>query len=572
VNQGWSRPLCRSAASSCAGLIAWAGAALAGDAPTVRPPAAVPAATGTVVVQESPAAAGPARTEAAGTPATNLPAAGVACPADPCAFDWTKVPPVVKMPRVGNFAPVPTGPGYYSFADWVTGNYREKPPFFPFPPFCINGNSAFDYDFRYLDKPDNQQHDWLDPVKRIHLGDDFLFSFGGEIRNRTMNEVDSRLTGRDNSYDLFRTRINGDLWYKDRFRIYAEFIYADSINQDLAPLPIDINRGDFLNLFVDLKLFDVADAPIYIRVGRQELLYGSQRLISPLDWADTRRTFEGVKGFWHSENLDIDAFWVEPVIISPNDFDSSNHREGFGGLWTTYRPTAGQNIDLYYLFLDQSNQVIRRPPPGERGGFDLNTLGTRYVGDKEHVLWDLEGMYQFGDFTGRTTSATAFTTGLGYNFADAPLNPTAWVYFDYASGDHSGGHGENGTFNQLFPFGHYYFGFIDDVGRQNIQDLNFHLYTNPAKWITTGIQYHMFWLDTTDDALYNSAGTAIRRDPTGRAGNHVGNELDLTTNFHLTNHQDLFIGYSKLFAGEFIKATGNPGSPELFYVQYSFRW
>ena len=202
----------------------------------------------------------------------------------------------------------------------------------------------------------------------------------------------------------------------------------------------------------------------------------------------------------------------------------------------------------------------------------MNTFGGRYHGDKCHVLWDIEGDYQFGDFTGRDISATAYTTGIGYNLADAPMNPTAWIYYDFASGDHSGGKRDYGTFNQLFPFGHYYFGFLDLVGRQNIQDLNLHLYFNPAKWIASGIQYHMFWLDSTDDALYNASGTAVRRDPTGRAGNHVGNEIDLTTNFHLSNHQDIFIGYSKLFAGEFLKATGNQRSPELFYVCYSYRW
>ncbi|MCI0376112.1 MAG: alginate export family protein [Gemmataceae bacterium] len=82
----------------------------------------------------------------------------------------------------------------------------------------------------------------------------------------------------------------------------------------------------------------------------------------------------------------------------------------------------------------------------------------------------------------------------------------------------------------------------------------------------------MFHLDSRFDALYNAAGAAIRRDPTGRAGTDVGNELDLFLNFHLSPHQDILVGYSKLFAGDFIRGTGPGQSPELFYVQYSFRW
>jgi hypothetical protein len=94
----------------------------------------------------------------------------------------------------------------------------------------------------------------------------------------------------------------------------------------------------------------------------------------------------------------------------------------------------------------------------------------------------------------------------------------------------------------------------------------------PTKWITALLQYHIFHLDSTTDALYNAAGVPTRRDPTGRAGNDVGEEIDLLLNFHLGTHQDIIFGYSKLFAGDFIKATGNPGSPELVYLQYSFRW
>ncbi len=498
-----------------------------------------------------------------------MPSEGVPC--DPPKSVWAKVPPVTPIPRPGNFFILPTGPGYYSLLDVVEGNYREKPPKFPYPPFCIDAGSFFDNDFRYLDDPNNTQHDYLDPIKRIHLGDNWLLSFGGEERLRAVNETDSRLSGRDNNYQLLRTRVYGDLWYKDRFRVYAEFIDAQSYNQNLPPLAIDVNHSDLLNLFGELKLFEINDNPVYFRAGRQELLYGSQRLISPLDWANTRRTFQGYKVYYHSEKLDVDAFWVQPIIIDPHHFDSPDDGQQFAGNWITYRPRKGQAVDLYYLYLDNTRPVATGFG-NAHGGFNVSTFGSRYAGDYQHVLWDFEGMYQFGDWANQETAAGAFTTGLGYHFADLALNPTFWVYYDWASGDHNPGLDRHGTFNQLFPFGHYYFGFIDVVGRQNIEDLNLHAYIWPTKWIATGLQYHMFRLESAKDALYNAAGTAIRRDPTGRAGTDVGDEIDYTTNFHLSMHQDILVGYSKLFAGAFVRRTGSPLSPEYFYIQYSYRW
>ena len=63
-------------------------------------------------------------------------------------------------------------------------------------------------------------------------------------------------------------------------------------------------------------------------------------------------------------------------------------------------------------------------------------------------------------------SAGACSVGLGYHF-DLPMDPQFWIYNDWASGDRNPGTGHyRGTFNQLFNFGHYYFGFIDVVGRQ----------------------------------------------------------------------------------------------------------
>jgi hypothetical protein len=520
--------------------------------------------TETATLPEATSATAP-DSQAATAPADKAPAN------DPPKSPWSKVPPVTPIPRMGNFQILPTGPGYYSLLDYLEGNYREKPPKYPWPPFSIDPGSFFNNDFRYLDDPKNTQHDYLDPIKRIHFGDNWLLSIGGEERVRAMNEVDSRLSGRDNNYQLLRTRVYTDLWYKDRFRVYAEFLDAQSYNQHLTPLVIDVDHSDMLNLFGELKLFEIDENPVYFRAGRQELLYGSQRLISPLDWANTRRTFQGYKLYYHTEKLDVDAFWVQPVIPSPHQFDSPDDAQQFTGSWVTYRPQKGQTVDLYYLYLDNTRPVATGFR-NARGGYNVSTFGSRYAGDYHHALWDFEGMYQFGDWANQETSAGAFTTGLGYNFADVRLNPTFWIYYDWASGDHNPGLNRHGTFNQLFPFGHYYFGFIDVVGRQNIEDLNLHAYIWPTKWISTGFQYHMFRLESAKDALYNAAGAPIRRDPTGRAGTDVGDEIDYITNFHLSMHQDILVGYSKLYSGAFIRRTGPPGSPEYFYIQYSYRW
>lgn len=487
-----------------------------------------------------------------------------------CPSFWEKNPPVRIFPRLGNFPMLPSGPGFYSLADCVDGNWREKAPNLPYPAFGIIPYSFFDADFRYLDDPKNTQHDCFDCLHRIHLGPCWLFSTGGDFRWRYMDEVNSQLTGKNNTYDLMRTRAYTDLWYGNALRFYVEYIDAQIYNEDLAPQLIDRNHSDLLNAFVDLKVSDCCCYPAYVRVGRQEFVLGSQRLVSPADWANTRRTFQGVRGFRQGEKFDVDVFWVQPVLPSYNRFDSVDNNQNFAGLWTTYRPQKGEFFDMYYLFLDNTNTLT--PLGATTVPYNVHTLGTRWVGDRNNWLWDFEGMYQFGQRGPAVIGAGAATGGLGYNWANCCWNPTFWAYYDYASGDSDPAAGTYHTFNQLFAFGHYYLGWLDLVGRRNIHDANMHLFLYPAKWVTVWLQYHNFRLDQARDALYNAAGVPIRRSPTGVAGTDVGNEIDLVLNFHVASRSDILLGYSHLFAGDFIRQTGPPGDAELFFVQFSQRW
>lgn len=484
--------------------------------------------------------------------------------------DWKKVPPIHVFPRPGFFTILPSGPGYYSLADEVHGCCRKDRPKDGYQAFALQPFSFFDADFRYLEDPKTPPKDALEALHRVHLGDNWLFATGGEFRWRHMHEQHSRLSGSRNDYDLLRTRVFGDLWYQDQVRFFVEFLDAHTFNQDLPPALVDVDRSDFLNAFVELKVWEDCNGKGYVRGGRQELLFGSQRLISPPDWNNVRRTFNGVRGYYQTDKWDIDLFWAQPVIPDPSNIDSVDNNQNFAGLWLTYRPDKGQFRDFYYLFLDNTNRqvqlgIVRAP-------FNVHTLGTRWAGDKSGWLYDMEAMLQTGERGRENIYAAAVASGLGYHFKDRPLNPVVWLYYDFASGDQNPNAGNFHTFNQLFPFGHYYLGWLDLVGRQNIHDLNAHLYVYPAKWISLNLQYHHFDLASRRDALYNAAGAAVRRDPTGRAGRHVGDEIDLILNFHLTRRTDLMLGFSKMWAGEFLERTGSGLDPELFFAMYNVRW
>ena len=491
------------------------------------------------------------------------------------------VPVVTKGPRPGGFIIPPSPkakeyPGQWSFMDFATGKNRTTKPVSPYAPFALQTTPASDINFRYLDKP-NHEKDIFDPLKRIKIGNNTTLSFGGQFWYRHMRATDARLgaSGKNNSFHLTRLRAHVDLWYQDKIRFFGEFLDARSWGNELSHLGIDRNHTDVLSMFMDVKLGEAQAfgkrGKAYVRIGRQELTFGSQRLISSLDWVNTRRTFQGVKAFYHSPKFNLDTFWVRPMTTQPNAFDQWNKKKDFVGLWGTYKPKKGDAFDLYYLSLMNGSGTISGQG-GVKGNSVIHTIGSRYVGTYKRFLFELEGMYQFGRHSNQDISAGAVAVGAGYR-VPLPFNPTVWARYDYASGDNNGGTGgTRNTFNHLFPFGNYYMGWLDRVSRQNIHDINAQFSMHPQRWLTFISQYHRYYLAEKKDYLYNAGGAATLRDATGQSGSHVGDEIDVRFNIHVDRHQDILVGYSKMWAGKFTKAQRPGINPDLFYVQYNFRF
>jgi hypothetical protein len=487
---------------------------------------------------------------------------------------WKKVPRAEVFPKPGFFQNPPAkGTGYYTGIDWLRGIEREALPPSPWPAISPIFQSLFELDYRKVDPPgEDRSFPLLDELKRIPLGDNWLMATGGDVRYRYMNENNSRLRPVLNDYDLFRARVFTDFWHHDDFRIYAEFITAEIWNNSLAPVLPDKDPADFLNLFAEMKLLDWDSAPAVLRFGRQELLFGSQRLISTLDWANTRRTFQGARLLHHTEQDSVDFFWVQPVVPDPEGWGWAETSCNFAGWWWTHRFDKDNAADLYALWYSNKKLFVEEGgTPLVRGNFA--TLGSRTVGNHNDWLHDAEVALQLGTiYDDKPLTAGMATVGLGRRFADLPMSPTAWVYYDYASGSDQFRQGPNNTFQQLFPFGHYYLGWTDLVGRQNIRSVSQQMHLYPTKWITLTVQHYNFWLASAGDALYFANGQPGRLNRRGAAGFYVGDEWDFTVNFHLGPRTDVLAGYCTLNGGDFLRNTGKVSDSSLGFAQISFKY
>lgn len=423
----------------------------------------------------------------------------------------------------------------------------------------------FDNDYAYLDAPGNEYFYFGDWMKRRHLGDDLMFSAGGEFRLRQQNEW--TILRHDNLL-LERTRLFGDVHYSDWLRTYVEAIDATSVWGNTPPKSNEINRFDALNMFGDAKIWDEGAGQAWLRGGRQQLNYGAQRVIGARDWTNDMFTFDGGKAFWRGAAWDLDTFWARPVTLPqhlthPAAFDAPDGHQEFYGVYATRKDIKDQTFDFYYLRYGNYNG-----PPAEN-----NTFGTRWLGAADNWLWEAEGAYQSGSCGPRAQSAGFYTLGIGRKLASLPWKPVLWGYYDWASGDKNPNDQVVGTYNQLFPTAHKYFGYMDLIGRQNIEDLNVQLTVNPLPKIELQSWFHVFHLQSARDALYNTSGTKVRQDPTGAAGSDVGQELDITARWMISPRADFYLGYCHFFSGTFLVDTPGGGPPQDFYfTQFAIKF
>lgn len=435
-------------------------------------------------------------------------------------------------------------------------------------------NIRQDEDFSYLGgEPGTYKTDMWDTLKWIDLGGDWRLTLGGQVRLRYESERNKAfgfVSPREDSFLLHRTFIHADLKYDDWLRFFIQGKFAHVRDRDRAAgLAGMEDHADIHQGFADITTL-IMENRVTFRLGRQELQYGAQRLISPLDWGNIRRTFDGVKAFTVTDKWRVDAFAVRPVLGGRRNLDKHDENVDFYGLYSTYKGSKSLAHDFYFLVLDNDNIVANSN--GVSGTRTLYTPGTRLWGTCDNWDYEAELGAQFGTFAGDRVRAWMGTAGGGYTFTDREWQPRLGLLYDYASGDNDPTDGTHETFNQHFPLGYAWFGYLDLVGRSNIHAIKAQLKVKPSKKVTAWADFHVFYADQDKDALYSAGGAAGRRSLTGTGSQSIGQELDLAAKVVLDVHTAALLGYSYMWTGNFIDATGTDDNPSLVYAQVEYKF
>jgi Alginate export len=431
----------------------------------------------------------------------------------------------------------------------------------------------YDEDYRYLEDH-NRRTDFMDLAKYLPLDNNrnWYVSLGGEIRERYEYYANANwaLDRQDpNGYLLQRYLISGDLHYRETFRVFGQLMSARENGRIDGPRPNDEDFGDLHQGFVDAKLDLNGKGSLVTRVGRQEMFYGSQRLVSLREPPNIRLSFDGVRFVYQNESLNVSGFATKPVKTKSGYFDDrSNPDTTFWGVYgsapLTILPSG--NVDFYYFGFENDNAIYNLRTDREL----RHSVGTRIWGKKSDWDYNFELVYQFGKFGEENIGAWTMASDTGYTFAGKPLSPRLFIKADIASGDRNRNDSKLQTFNAMFPRGGY-FSETGLIGQANIVDVHPGIELKLTRRVSFVGDWDFFWRESTDDGIYNNALKLVRSDNRSYA-RYIGSQVQAMLQWSIDRHFTASAVYAHFFAGDFLKETppGNDVNYFSAWVTYRF--
>lgn len=307
----------------------------------------------------------------------------------------------------------------------------------------------------------------------------------------------------------------------------------------------------------------------------------AQRLIGPIDYTHTGRSFDGGTVGYLSDDMEIQGFGFMPT---------------FGGFEINGMPTitavnvAGATLNLrdserfkntlgqlsYYYYRDDRDLVAtdNRPEAARIASkgrpIEIHTLGASAA----HVLplgpGLADGMFysygQFGDWQGLNQGSWAYGVELGYQLTEFWSSPWLRAGVNTGSGDSNPNDRDHQTFFQMLPTAWLYAQF-PFYNMMNNQDLFIQAVLKPDPTLMMRIDFHWLGVQNSRDLVYNGAGATsdtyfgYNGVPTGGV-NNLAYLAHVMVNYKPFDHLAFNAFYAHAFGQRVIDAqyTGQQGN------------
>ena len=430
-------------------------------------------------------------------------------------------------------------------------------------------------DYSYL-RDKSLRREPLDRLKYLPLRKgkpDWYLSIGGEMRQRYeafRNDNWGRAPADNNGYLLQRYMLHTDWHFGKNVRAFVQLRSNVEAGRVGGPRPVvDENKLDFNQAFVDLNFGSGEKSKVTLRVGRQEMSFGTGRLVTFRESPNVRLSFDGFRATIKTSKWTFDGIAVKPVESDLGYFDDGPTRQtsfwGVGGQ-RTMNFLGKSKLGVFYLGLDRKSARF----DAGTGREIRQTVGTQFFGNAGAVDHNTEFVFQFGKFRGGGIRAWLLTTDTGYTFQRERLTPRVGLRANIASGDKNPNDNQLGTFNALFPAGNY-FGEIGLLGQSNFMNLYPRVEFKMPRRISLTLETMFYWRQSTSDGIYNPAGVLLRPGNLSTE-RYVGTQPAVISSWAFNRHFTFFVSYSHFFSGRFLKETPPGKDIDYFTAMMTYKF
>src|SRR5262249_25084906 len=131
------------------------------------------------------------------------------------------------------------------------------------------------------------------------------------------------------------------------FSVFVEGRGSYTSNDDRDPNPESDGPIDLYQAYVTVG--NPKEFPLSLKIGRQELIYGDERLIGASDWNNLGRSLDAAKVRWQNEWAAVDFFTSRMVLPDDNHFNQPNDYDWFSGVYASTKKIPKQTTEFYFL-------------------------------------------------------------------------------------------------------------------------------------------------------------------------------------------------------------------------------
>ena len=356
------------------------------------------------------------------------------------------------------------------------------------------------------------------------------------------------------------------------FRLFFEFQDSRSVGQDPGEFISTAltNEHEIQQLFISATFQNTFGTGFRtdMHFGRLNLDFGKRRLIARNRFRNTTNAFDGAHLNIGKEALwRFRAFLVRPVSRTFGVIDEpfASNDTLFWGTHYECQQLPWLMTNVYYFGLNDVD-----PNVGDQRKYA--TFGGRFYrpSTKGEIDYEIETAWQFGTRAEKDHFAHFQHVEFGYTF-NAPWIPRILAQYDYASGTSNPNGNFDSTFDTLFGARRFEYtatGVFGPFFRSNLSTPGIRLILTPTPPVKLTFKFRGWYLAQSRDAWVGSG----LQDPTGQAGNVLGQDVELRAQWMPSSFISFDAGYDHFFKGSFIESLAQvPGNPpatdsDFFYL------